>query len=303
MKFKDQLALNPLFIIAVLFLALIKNTEAVQCTADQISSLSVNGCDCQKHGGAVDCPLMAPQCGAAQHPNEVVKISRFNGGQILWGEGCIDANFGCNGCYLWFSSLCQCLKAPAGGDCTRTMPLIAGNPIWALLSKTAPSGLITTSQKLPGILQLDQAPEPDAGWQIGQFALRNPDTQHVTYTRDRGALAMNSVATRTEEQIHIHVCDNPTSNLRTVLSTLQRSKYTAALAPVPSLPLMCQVAQFSGTNIEVAPKIFDHLKTLASYDCDRNRVGAGLITDIKDYSWACVTTGNTGAEELFCHFP
>lgn len=299
MKFKDQLALNPLSIIAALFLVLIRNTEAAQCTANQISSLSVNGCDCQKSGVPVKCPLLAPQCGLP--PNLAVPINQYNGGQVLWGEGCIDANFGCDGCYLWYGSLCECLKHPGG--CTSTQPVVAGNPIWVLLSNTALRGLITTSQKLPGILQLDQAPEPDKGWQLGQETLKHPD-KSVKYTRARGALAMNSVATRTEEQIHIHVCDNPTSNLRRDLSKLLRSDY-ANLAPVPGYSMWCQVAPFSGTNINVAARIFDYLATIPhlAASCDKYKIGAGLITDTKDYSWACVTTGDVSAEELFCPFP
>lgn len=299
MKFKDQLALNPLFIIAVLFLVLTKNTEAAQCTANQISSLSVNGCDCQQSGVPVQCPLLAPQCGSP--PTDVVPINQNNGGQILWGQGCVDANFGCHGCYLWYGSLCHCLKNP--GVCTTIK--VPGNPIWALLSNTAPRGLITTSQKLPGILQLDQAPQPHLGWQLGQYILKHPNPDPaVKYTRASGSLAMNSVATRTEEQIHIHVCDNPTSNLRQDLSKLLRSKYTT-WELVPGYSLWCQVAPFSASDIDVAAIISDYLTTIPhlSASCDKYKVGAGLITDSHDYSWACVTTGTTSAEELFCHFP
>lgn len=295
MNFKDQLALNLPFIIAVLFLLLTKNTDAVQCTANQISSLSVNGCDCQKSGVPVQCPLLAPQCGSP--PTEVVPIYKNNGGQILWGQGCIDANFGCNGCYLWYGSLCQCLKNP--GDCFQVQ--VSGNPIWALLSKKAPSGLITTSQKLPGILQLDQAPLPDLGWTLGQYILRNPQDKAVKYTRASGSLAMNSVATRSEEQIHIHVCDNPTSKLRQALSKLQRSDF-AALAPVPGYSMWCQVAKHAGEDMLVAARISEFLTNILppSAYCNKYKVGAGLITDPLDYSWACVTTGTTSAEELFC---
>ncbi|KAL5366250.1 hypothetical protein BJX96DRAFT_169780 [Aspergillus floccosus] len=299
MKFKDQFALTSLLIIAVLLLILPKNTEAAQCTANQISSLSVNGCDCQQSGVPVQCPLLAPQCGSP--PTDVVPLNQYNGGQILWGEGCVDANFGCDGCYLWYGSLCHCLKSPGG--CTRILPAVPGNPIWALLSNTAPRGLITTSQKLPGILQLDQAPEPYRGWQLGQYILSHPDPA-VKYTRASGSLAMNSVATRTEEQIHIHVCDNPTSNLRQDLSKLPLSKY-ATLELVPGYSMWCQVATSSGSDIDVAKTISNYLKTIPhlSASCDKYKVGAGLITDSRDYSWACVTTGTKSAEELFCHFP
>ncbi|KAK9371940.1 uncharacterized protein V1513DRAFT_285974 [Lipomyces chichibuensis] len=36
---------------------------------------------------------------------------------------------------------------------------------------------------------------------------------------------MNSVATRSEEQVHIHVCDNPASKIRDKLSSLWRDNY------------------------------------------------------------------------------
>lgn len=300
MMFKEKLALNPLFIIAVLFLVLTRNTEAAHCTANQISSLNVAGCDCQKSGVPAKCPLLSPQCGSP--PSTNIRISPYNGGLNLWGQGCLDDNFACDGCYLWFGSLCYCLKSP--GSCTLTTPVVPGNPIWVLLEK---HDLITTTQKLPGILELHLAPEPNRGWQLGQDTLNNPPTG-APYTRTTGALAMNSLATRTEEQIHIHVCNNQNSKLRTLLSKQTRTDY-ATLTPVTldaTFPagssMWCQVAKSANTNIDVAASIFAYLGKIPDYaaSCEKFDVGAGLINDSHGYSWACVTTGTRGAEDLFC---
>ncbi|KAJ5626009.1 hypothetical protein N7510_002318 [Penicillium lagena] len=266
--------------------------------------MQVTGCSCLQSGVAAKCPLLAPQCNSPTAPNEVVPISPFNGGQLLWGQGCIDANVPCNACYIWFGSLCRCLKNSA--DCTLAQPNVVGDPIWALLSNKAAHGLITTSQKLPGILQLKQAPEPNRGWQLGQSVLRNPPTTPAQYTRKTGALAMNSVSTRTEEQIHIHVCNNPTSVIRTILSRLPRAGYTqSTLVPLPlgfpaGSELRCQISPQPGMDINVANAILKYLGPLHSYGCEQFRVGAGLIIDNYDYTWACVTTGTRGAEDLFC---
>jgi hypothetical protein len=184
-----------------------------------------------------------------------------------------------------------------------------GGRIWALLSKKAKKGLITTSQMLSGILELSQAPEPNGGWQLGQETFKSPDTA-VDYNRASGTLAMNSVATRTEEQIHIHVCDNKVSSLRAELTKLTRSHYTALTQVF--LPktvhsdslLFCQVAPHSGDTIDVAASISTYLNNnILNYaaSCDKFYVGAGLMTDDRDYSWACVTAGiSAGAENLFC---
>lgn len=303
MRFIQEHSLHPLFLTTFLLHLLIEGSTAVQCTSNQISSLNVAGCDCQQHGVPLKCPLYAPQCDSLVAPSTVVRINPNNGGLNLWGDGCIDGNFACNGCYLWFGSLCRCLK-PAG-TCTLTTPAVAGNPIWALLEDHM---LITTTQKLPGILELHLAPEPNRGWQLGQDTLRNPP-QGATYTRATGALAMNSVATRTEEQIHIHVCENQSSIVRRELSMLTRSSYTTLtnvpIAGIPANSLKCQVAPFSGMNVNVATAIFDELNGIPNYaaSCDKFLVGAGLITDIHDYTWVCVTTSTRAAEELFCHFP
>ncbi|KAK9242115.1 hypothetical protein V1506DRAFT_548545 [Lipomyces tetrasporus] len=220
------------------------------------------------------------------------------------GQGCITANSNCNGCYLWFHSLCSCIRDLQHGS-TTTGCMSSGNlnpghpnqPVWMLLNAR---DLITTTQQLPGILQLNNARDPDGGWRLGQ----------QTYNRARGSLAMNSVATRSEEQVHIHVCDIPASKIRDKLSSLWRGNYatvqsvplTTAEGFKPGSEMSCRVSPNNGAVIDMARDIDRYLGSLVTpQSCAAYYVGAGVITDANDYTWACVTTGTRSAEELFCH--
>jgi len=166
--------------------------------------------------------------------------------------------------------------------------------------------LITTTQTIPGILQLGS---DNTGWQLGQTQLASPGIPLVssTATRKTGTLSVNSVLRRTEEQIHIHVCD-ASSQLRTYLTTIALPGHFKVLAPLPTsfLPnfptgtIWCQASQTKGDQrVDVAGITAEYLKN--ANGCEKSRVGAGLITDGNDYSWACITTAQDfSAEDLFC---
>jgi len=153
--------------------------------------------------------------------------------------------------------------------------------------------LITTTQLLPGILELSQAHNPEAGWTLGQD----------TYKRDQQGLAINSVQSRSEEQIHIHVCPIGTT-AQTLRDTLSHRKYSdyVTLADVPTVPdVQCRVAPQRGIPISgVAQTIKDFLAKPSVAACD-SYVGAGVITDNNDYTWMCISTARGAAEYVFCH--
>jgi hypothetical protein len=153
--------------------------------------------------------------------------------------------------------------------------------------------LITTTQLLPGILELSQAHDPEGGWTLGQD----------TYNRGQQGLAINSVQSRSEEQIHIHVCPFGTTSqgLRDTLSHQKYSNYVS-LADVPGFSnLQCRVAPQRGIPItDVARSIKDFIAKPPSTECDYY-VGAGVLTDNNDFTWMCISTARGAAEFVFCH--
>ncbi|KAK9481754.1 hypothetical protein V1527DRAFT_478632 [Lipomyces starkeyi] len=117
---------------------------------------------------------------------------------------------------------------------------------------------------------------------------------------------MNSVSTRSEEQV-----DNPVSRIRDKLSSRWRDNYrtqqpvplTTAEGFRPGSEMSCRVSPNSGAVIDMARDINGYLGSLVPppASCAAYYVGAGVITDANDYTWACITTGTRPAEELFCH--
>lgn len=291
---------------AILALMLVRPmfTSAAICSSDAISKMDViTGCDCATSFPSTncgDCPLHS--CGPSK------KVITPKGKLFTCNDGCVDSNNGCDACFLWFNSLCTCIHRLENGDntdCISSEDLAHGplnHAIWMLLNSQT---LITTTKLVPGILELDQVTDSDGGFRLGQEVLR----QSKTFSRASGALALNSVATRNQEQIHIHVCDNPTSKLRSVLSTLKRTDYSALSSiTLPNFPsgsaMSCRISPTQDAIIDVARDINNYLQhtvAKAPQSCDQYYVGAGVITDQHDYSWSCVTTGTTSAEDLFCH--
>ncbi|KAK9369489.1 hypothetical protein V1509DRAFT_652245 [Lipomyces kononenkoae] len=291
--------------IVVLVLVLVRNIVCATCTTNDISNMDVSGCDCPSNfppPADLTCTAQAQVCSqTCGNPQQIV-TSRSK--LVQCGQGCVTANSNCNGCYVWFHGLCLCIHHLQSGSPTNCIPsgrLTPGHPnppIWMVLNDR---DLITTTQKLTGILQLNTAPDPDGGWRLGQQNIK----------RASGSLAMNSVATRSEEQVHIHVCDILSSKIRDKLSSLTRSSYgslqsvplTAAEGFKPGSEMSCRVSPNKGAVVDVARDINSTLAGLRPppANCAAYYVGAGVITDSNDYSWSCVTTGTRSAEELFCH--
>lgn len=74
----------------------------------------------------------------------------------------------------------------------------------------------STTYLVPGILQLHEIPQYWEGFNFAQDFVQN------SY-KNAGTLTLNSVASRTEEQTHVHLCNNPHSAIRGVLDGLDRS--------------------------------------------------------------------------------
>jgi hypothetical protein len=280
------------------------------CTSDDIAKMDVSGCRCPSdfpsppnnlicNGNSMDCPIT---CNPSP-PSPVVPRAQLS----QCGSGCVNVNSRCNGCYIWFSSLCRCLRDFQAGsqtDCLASPDIPPGPPkphqppSWVLLRT---GDLITTTQLIPGILQLDTAPDFDGGFRLGQDVL---NSQGI---RSTGTLAMNSVSTRSEEQIHIHVCDYPGSPLRGIIDGLDVNKYKSS-QPVPLAALHksdaamnCRVSPKSGVDVNTGRDVIDWLNQYKGQkDCAQYNVGAGVITDSNDNSWACVVIGARAAENLFC---
>lgn len=160
--------------------------------------------------------------------------------------------------------------------------------------------LITTTELIPGILQLKNTPDIDGGFRLGQRTIN--DHQE----RDSKALAMNSVSTRSEEQIHIHLCDS-SDDIRGILDQLNPAAYTTS-QPVdlsglhkPNAAMRCRVSPTAGEDVNMGRDVVAWLNQYqGSSDCAQYNVGAAVMTDSNDFSWACVITGHRAAESLFC---
>lgn len=249
-------------------------TSAAECTQSDISHLSVSGCTCQKF--FTSCPLTCPLGGGCgQNSNTVKKCD----------VGCTDDNKDCSTCNLYYGGLCRCIQ---DGDCFHD----PSTGSWTLLHART---LITTPHLLPGILQLGT---DNNGWKLGQIALSTGKVSSVS----AGTLAMNSVTSRTEEQIHIHVCDRPTSVFQQYLDKKNAAHYSQLTAidfdqlGFQKNSIQCQALKTK--NFDMAKLTSDYLNKLGA-GCAKYHVGAGLITDKQGYTWGCITTQGS-AEFLFC---
>jgi hypothetical protein len=185
-------------------------------------------------------------------------------------------------------------------------PLVVGQrspPSWVLNN---PKDLITSTYKIPGILELHDIPVPNGGFAFGQNQLQK------TF-KGSGTLSLNPAVSRSQEQIHIHVHDNPGSKLRDALSSLNLPNYaTLSEVPLATLPnvdqslrkfgsMFCRVASASGiVFMDQAADILGYLASLPPDSCEKYKTGAGYMIDNRGYAWSCITTARS-AEEAFSY--
>lgn len=147
--------------------------------------------------------------------------------------------------------------------------------------------LFTTTELLPGIQEMIKQPAPhNAGWVFAQ--------KH--YQPLKQALALNPYRVRDMEQIHIHLCvrNNNTAAQLTKITATKGDK----LVPVVGYPdLRCLVVPDGGLATSFASSIAEFYATA---DC-KDLIGAGIIRDDANRTWACATTDSAGPMGTFCH--
>ncbi|KAL6878570.1 hypothetical protein J3F83DRAFT_723051 [Trichoderma novae-zelandiae] len=247
------------------------------CDSNQITTMDVKKCRCRPHYNGcftkVDtCKLDIPN----RHTNSKL-------------PGCSDNDKLCQGCGLWFHTLCDCIKGPSGCEHEGTVTP-GGKAVWFLTPKD--EKLVTTTDVLPGILEMAKDPAKyEEAWTFAQ--------KH--YDPGSEVLALNSVRSRTHEQFHIHVCKRPdVSKDPKVLKILETAPHNTGptLKRVGNNDIWCRtVASGNGPvrNFVAAIQAFLKTKTL----CE-GLVGAAIIRDSHQNLWACVTGDQHGPLAQFC---
>lgn len=237
------------------------------CHSDWIQNDDLTKCDCDA-GSATCQPCDLGTCNTTPLTStSLLKQSHCN-------EGCTEANWGCDSCFLWFTSVCNCVKR---NNCPHSP-----NGLWIRLNDE----LLSTTKRVPGILELTSE-EP---WEWGQ----------TLYDGETQALVINSVKSRKQEQIHFHICDGKLQpgDPKFVLGALDYAKYQA-LAPVPGHPhWLCRVQSTKGAPIS---GVTDDIRTQTANGGPCSRlVGAAVFMDSHDRTWACLTTGLESTQGTFC---
>lgn len=254
------------------------------CNVNNIRFMDVASCTCEPH-----------------HTTSAKPGCNTCGWQIkerhTWSciPGCVESDWDAQGCGLYFSTLCDCLK----GGCKHTGQIKKdGDMIWVLTPKG--EKLVTTSDKIAGIKEMvDDHKKYNSGWDFAQDNYL-PGTQ---------ALALNSLRSRTHEQIHIHVCTKPDSQKDPrALKILSH----AALNPTnrllevkgtdPDKPLYCMsVEQPKGGGVGRIEYFATALHNFFQEGkiCE-GLTGAGIIRDYRNVTWACATGNKDGPLAEFC---
>jgi len=264
-------------LLVLLSACLIEPGAARLCNNKDISSKDVSGCDCQS--GPTGCSQSCTYC-----PSDPIYETK----QIKdCKSGCTDSETNCTGCGLYFRTVCNCVKHgcpnSAGGAITP-----GPAPVWVYESTNDP--LITTTEFLPGILQMRASHE--RGWTYAQ----------EWYKPAYQALFLNSPRSRKMEHIHIHVCKN--RNLDTVnhLSDEDIKSSSRLVQTLKDPELYCLGVNHSVTISNFAGALSNFLASPPSQTppiC-KDLVGAGILQDHHDRTWACATTHRKGPEEKFC---
>ncbi|KAJ5726642.1 uncharacterized protein N7483_007999 [Penicillium malachiteum] len=272
------------------------------CTSSDIANMNVLNCACPSDFPPLPmaCKANSKACTQTCKGGSVTSIAELD----VCGAGCVDANNECNGCYIWFSGLCNCLQQiqeQKQTSCISSSNLTPGQktpPVWMI---NAAHDLMTTTYLIPGILQLHQIPDYWVGFNLAQNTVRKSGA-------NAGTLAINSVTSRTEEQIHIHLCSNGNQNVRNVLNGLDPANYKA-LATVdlskamPGSAMQCRIASQKDANIDQGGDILSYLQKLdkdqGPDNCAQYHVGSGYMVDKNGFSWSCITTSGS-AEKIFC---
>ncbi|PNY25388.1 uncharacterized protein TCAP_04677 [Tolypocladium capitatum] len=203
------------------------------CETSQLIHIDVNSCTCPPKPMGRSTPCLA--CGS----NPIKRINGCTG-------GCVDKHSGCEGCGIWFRTPCDHLKHQKTCKNSGTIIQKNGPAVWVLLEASGSSDdLIATTEPPPW------RPRNGTESRGARPGLDLPTNQ---------ALAMNSVRTRTHEQVHIHV----------------RSRNGATAILLSNEPIK------SSTRL-IRLKVLGSQAKLCKYI-----VGAGIVKDHKSHTRACV---------------
>lgn len=205
-------------------------------------------------------------------------------------KGCDYAAIECEGCGLWFHTVCKCVMNP--GSCTSSAPVAKGKgPVWLLVEELTDDNLITTTKFLPGIFESIEPKNQDftnQGWIFAQ--------SHYDHRME--ALALNSYRARTQEQFHIHVCEK-NKDLEDIL-TREKVPPSSHFTQLKGNPhIWCMARPKLGLAMTFADSIADFINADHSGVCAQ-WVGAGIMTDRRGNTWGCATTISSGPLGLFC---
>ncbi|KAK1246954.1 hypothetical protein MKX08_000756 [Trichoderma sp. CBMAI-0020] len=191
-----------------------------------------------------------------------------------------------------------CLK---GKPCDASGTVIQNGPmVWVYL----PGGdepLITTSDPLPGILEM--ANHPTIYKDAFNFA---QDPKH--FEPDHRALVLNSVRSRTMEQFHIHKCFRPTTGSPRALARLDKAPLNPTKKLIEILPrkpleprIWCMgVAKNKGPVTDFVEAIEELLHRGGKDPICPGLAGAAVIQDNNGRRWGCVTDNREGPLPYFC---
>lgn len=254
------------------------------CNSTQIINMDMTGCECR--GQQTGCTGKdSTDCSVCNGLSAIKNVTSCDG-------GCTDKESSCQGCGLWFHSLCDCLKNPQW--CTVTSAAIKKNdsPIWVLLSQPGASeNLTTTNLRVSGILDTYEKPKFfDAGWAFSQSVYKAQDQ----------ALAMNSVRVRTHEQIHTHICRRNDDLYDKLASEHIKNFNSVNMTRLESDPELYCVAVQNGGIVQDFSSALGRFFEAHPHTC-KERIGAGILQDKYKNTWACATNSSSGPLGKFCH--
>lgn len=271
--------------------------QAADCKSNEIQHKDVLGCNCQDHKDF--CTTASPLCKTCKLE---IKERKTTSPYPACVPGCTDKDAPCKSCGIWFSTLCNhvkdCLKGKA---CDASGPVQQNGPmVWVYL----PGGnepLITTTDPLPGILEM--AEHPTIYKDAFNFA---QDPKH--FDPNSRALVLNSVRSRTMEQFHIHKCYRPTTGSPRALARLDHAKLNPTKQLQEILPrktdeprIWCMgVAKNQGPVTDFVQAIQELLhRGGKDYICP-GLAGAAVLQDNNGRRWGCVTNNRDGPLPYFC---
>lgn len=262
------------------------------CKSNAITHKDVLGCNCQGHLNL--CSVSNPPC---QTCGLDIQKRSTNSHTPACIPGCTDNDSKCSSCGIWFSTLCNrikdCLK---GKPCDSSVKISKNGPMaWVLLpGGTEP--LITTTDLLPGILEM--ADHPTIYRDAFNFA---QDPKH--FNIDKQSLALNSVRSRTMEQFHIHICSRskPPAVARLNKAKANPTKKLVEILPKgPNEPRLWCMSVAKGPITGFVEAIEELLHRGGPNPICRGVAGAGILQDDNKRRWGCVTDYRDGPLPYFC---